>query len=105
MRREIYRMDRGQAKALFERAAVVHLATTLEGGSPLLRTLHGVVVDDYLAFHGAPTGEKAETAGRPAVISCEELVAEIPSYFVDPQRACPATTYYLSAQVHGHLEP
>src|SRR5262249_4908872 len=42
--------------------------------------------------------------GRPCVLGVEEIVAQIPSYFVDPERACPATTYYLSVQVHGTLE-
>src|SRR5690606_32828375 len=30
-------------------------------------------------------------------------VALVPSYFVDPEMACPATTYYRSVQVHGML--
>ena len=37
------------------------------------------------------------------VIGEAEVIASIPSYFVDPERACPATTYYLSAQAHGTL--
>jgi ribosomal protein S18 acetylase RimI-like enzyme len=42
--------------------------------------------------------------GRLAVISAEETIASIPSYFIDPERACPATTYYVSAQGHGPIE-
>src|SRR5262249_37758769 len=34
----------------------------------------------------------------------EEVIASIPSYFIDPERACPATTIYRSAQVHGRIE-
>ncbi len=105
MRREIYRMDRQEAVTLLERAPVIHIASTTPDGAPMLRTVHGVVVDGAVAFHGAPAGEKTETLGQDAVISAEEMVAQIPSYFVDPERACPATTYYLSAQVHGRLEP
>lgn len=86
------------------RAPVVHLAMTSASGEPILRTMHGVVVDDAVCFHAAPAGEKMEALGRPAVISAEEIVAEIPSYFVDPERACPATTYYESVQVHGTIE-
>ena len=93
------------ALGVLERAPVVQLATTTADGRPILRTLHGVVVDGAIAFHGAPAGEKMEGMGRPCVVSADEIVAEIPSYFVDPERACPATTYYLSAQVHGTLEP
>jgi ribosomal protein S18 acetylase RimI-like enzyme len=37
-------------------------------------------------------------------VSAEEIIAPIPSFFIDPERACPATTYYLSVQAHGRLE-
>jgi ribosomal protein S18 acetylase RimI-like enzyme/nitroimidazol reductase NimA-like FMN-containing flavoprotein (pyridoxamine 5'-phosphate oxidase superfamily) len=99
-----FRMARAEALALLESAPVIHLASTTAEGAPLIRTLHGVVVGDALCFHAAPVGEKAESVGRPVVISCEELVASIPSYFVDPERACPATTLYRSVQLHGVLE-
>jgi nitroimidazol reductase NimA-like FMN-containing flavoprotein (pyridoxamine 5'-phosphate oxidase superfamily)/ribosomal protein S18 acetylase RimI-like enzyme len=105
MRKEIYRMSRDEALALLARAPVVHLATTNGAGEPILRTVHAVVSGGALAFHGAPAGEKLEALGRAAVLSAEEVVAPIPSYFVDPERACPATTFYRSAQVHGVLEP
>ena len=97
-------MDAAEALALLGRAPAVHLATTTPDGLPLARTVHGVVVRDALAFHGAPAGEKVASVGRPAVVWAEEVVASIPSYFVDPERACPATTYYRSVQVHGPIE-
>src|SRR5688572_12804156 len=103
MRREIYRMDRERAVALFARAPVMHVAGSSADGEPILRTVHGVVVGGALYFHGAPAGEKMELFGRKVVVSAEEIVAEIPSYFIDPQRACPATTYYLSAIAHAVL--
>jgi nitroimidazol reductase NimA-like FMN-containing flavoprotein (pyridoxamine 5'-phosphate oxidase superfamily)/ribosomal protein S18 acetylase RimI-like enzyme len=104
MRKEIFRMDRPAALAFLERAPVVHLASTGDDGAPVFRTVHGVVVDGALAFHGAPAGEKTEAIGREAVACAEEIVAGIPSYFIDPERACPATTFYRSVQVHGRIE-
>ncbi len=104
MRKEIYRMADEQAVALLARARTVHLAATDGEGAPILRALHAVVVDGALAFHGAPAGEKVEAIGRPAVVGAEEIVADVPSWFIDPERACPATTYYRSAQAHGPLE-
>jgi nitroimidazol reductase NimA-like FMN-containing flavoprotein (pyridoxamine 5'-phosphate oxidase superfamily)/predicted N-acetyltransferase YhbS len=98
-------MERAAALAVLERAQVVHLATTAADGRPILRTVHGVLTDGAIAFHGAPAGEKMAGLGRPCVLSAEEIITQIPSYFVDPDRACPATTYYLSVQVHGTLEP
>ena len=104
----MYRGSDDEARAIFARSRVMHLATTDLRGDPVLRTVHGVLVVDgretTIAFHGAPVGEKMEGIGRKAVLSAEEIVASIPSFFVDPERACPATTYYLSAQAHGTLE-
>lgn len=105
MRKEaFFRMERADAEALLARVPVVHFASTTPEGEPVLRAVHGVVVDGWLAFHGSPVGEKALSVGRTAVLSAEETVASIPSYFVDPELACPATTLYRSAQVHGTLE-
>lgn len=104
MRRAVYRSSTEEGRALLERAPVVHLATTDEDGRPILRAVHGVVEGELLAFHAAPAGEKTRGLGRPAVIAAHEVVAEIPSWFFDAERACPATTYYVSAQAHGVLE-
>jgi len=104
MRKEIFRMSRPGAVALLARAPFVHVATTGARGEPMLRALNAALVDDCVVFHGAPAGEKMEAVGREAVVSAEEVVASIPSYFVDPERACPATTLYRSVQVHGTLD-
>lgn len=91
------------ALALFDRAEVAHLASTDTNGRPVLRSLHVVREGSSLYFHAAPVGEKTEAIGRPAVLSCEEDVARVPSTFLDPERACPATTLYRSAQAEGTL--
>lgn len=104
MRRAIFRADQAVAVALFRAAEVVQLASVRADGWPVLRTVHGVVVDGALAWHGAPKGEKSELTGQPGIVSCERIVANIPSHFVDPERACPATTYYESAQAAGRIE-
>jgi ribosomal protein S18 acetylase RimI-like enzyme len=105
MRLDLYQSSRQLAFSLLRRAPVVHSATTTPDGAPLLRALHPIVLDDLIAFHSAPEGEKVLALGRPAVISAEEIIAPIPSTFRDPWRACPATTFYLSAQVSGVLRP
>ena len=105
MRKEsFFRMSRPDAVAFLERARVVHVATTNAAGDPIFRALDVAVLGDRLVFHGAPAGEKMDALGRMAVLSAEEVVASIPSYFIDPQRACPATTLYRSVQVHGTLD-
>jgi nitroimidazol reductase NimA-like FMN-containing flavoprotein (pyridoxamine 5'-phosphate oxidase superfamily) len=104
MRLKIYQMEPAETLHLLSSAPSVRIATSLSDGTPVMRTVHGVLIDGYLAFHGSPVGEKVNAIGRPAVASAEEVIAPIPSYFIDPERACPATTYYLSVQVHAEIE-
>jgi nitroimidazol reductase NimA-like FMN-containing flavoprotein (pyridoxamine 5'-phosphate oxidase superfamily)/ribosomal protein S18 acetylase RimI-like enzyme len=104
MRREIFRMSEAEAMALLARAPVLHLASTTPDGTPVLRPLDGAVLDGAIVFHGAPVGEKVACVGRPAVVSGEELIAHLPSWFTHPTNACTASTLYRSAQAHGILE-
>lgn len=97
-------MPEDEALALTDRAETMHLASLGEGGQPVLRALHVVRVGRAFYFHGAPVGEKTETYGALAVLSAVEDVARIPSHFLDPERACPATTLYRSVQLHGRLD-
>ena len=98
-----FQMSRGQALEVFRKAQMVHLAGTDEQGQPVLRTLHGVQVGEAIAFHGGAHGEKLALLDRPVVLSAERVVAEVPSYFIDPELACPATTLFVSAQARGTL--
>jgi ribosomal protein S18 acetylase RimI-like enzyme/nitroimidazol reductase NimA-like FMN-containing flavoprotein (pyridoxamine 5'-phosphate oxidase superfamily) len=104
MRRPEFTMTRAQALAFLQEAEVLHLAFTRPDGAPVLRTLNAAVTDDWLFFHGAPMGEKAQSFGRAVVVQAEQILATIPSYFSDPEKACPATTFFRSVQVHGTLE-
>lgn len=105
MRKEsFFGSPREAAVALLARAGVVHLGMTGAGGHPVLRAMHAVVFDDAVWFHGSPVGEKAECDGRPAVVSAEELVCEVPSWFFGTEKGCPAATFYRSAQAHGRVE-
>lgn len=98
-----FAMGRDEALDCVDRAEVCHLASTTPEGRPVLRALHVVRLGETLYFHAAPVGEKCETVGRYAVVSAVEDVARVPSYFLDPERACPATTLYRSAQFEGTL--
>ncbi len=104
MRKSIYRGDERDAVAVFERAPFVHVAGTNAEGELILRTLHAVVVEDGLVFHGAVAGEKLGLEGQSVLVSAEDVVAGIPSYASDAERACPATTYYRAAQARGVLQ-
>lgn len=93
------------AQVFLAEQAVVHLASVDAAGQPVFKTVHPILDAGWLWFHSAPAGEKMSLLGRPAVISCEDLVATVPSYFFDAERACPATTYYRSVQIHGVITP
>lgn len=101
MRKVIYRGTEAEGRALLARAPAVGVAMVSDDGAPILKTFNAVVDGDVIAFHGAPAGEKMEGLERPVVVGAHETVASIPSWFLDPERACPATTYYLSVQAHG----
>ncbi len=104
MRANRFPWSREQALALLAAADTAHVALLDEGGQPLLRCVHTVVDDGALCFHTSPVGAKLRGVGRLAVASVERVLAVVPSYAFDPQRACPATTWYQSAQVRGVLE-
>ena len=97
-------MTQAQSLDFLKEAQVLHLAFTRPDGAPVLRSLNAAVTDDWLFFHGAPTGEKAQSIGRAVVVQAEQIVTTVPSYFSDPEKACPATTFFRSVQVHGTLE-
>ncbi|MHB8874828.1 MAG: pyridoxamine 5'-phosphate oxidase family protein, partial [Myxococcaceae bacterium] len=104
MRREIFRMSPAEARQFLERAPLVHLTAVLGDGRPLFRTLDTAILDDAVVFHGAAVGEKVEALGRTVVLSAEEHVAMLPSWFAGEEQACAASTLYRSVQVHGVLE-
>jgi nitroimidazol reductase NimA-like FMN-containing flavoprotein (pyridoxamine 5'-phosphate oxidase superfamily)/GNAT superfamily N-acetyltransferase len=104
MRRPEFAMTHAQALGFLKEAEVLHLAFTRPDGAPVLRSLNAAVTDDWLFLHGAPAGEKAQSIGRAVVVQAEQVLATIPSYFTDPKKACPATTFFRSVQVHGTLE-
>tara|TARA_R110002096_G_scaffold350395_2_gene543496 strand:+ start:69903 stop:70946 length:1044 start_codon:yes stop_codon:yes gene_type:complete len=103
MRKAECHWNQDEAAKLLANAETLHLASSTPEGRPVLRALHAVSVGDLIAFHGAKAGERKLCLGREAVVSAERILANIPSYFVDPERACPATTYYESAQARGRL--
>jgi GNAT superfamily N-acetyltransferase/nitroimidazol reductase NimA-like FMN-containing flavoprotein (pyridoxamine 5'-phosphate oxidase superfamily) len=104
MRRLEFAMTHAQALGFLKEAEVLHLAFTRPDGAPVLRTLNAAVTDDWLLFHGAPAGEKAQSIGRAVVVQAEQIVTTVPSYFSDPEKACPATTFFRSVQAHGIME-
>ncbi|MBX2801802.1 MAG: GNAT family N-acetyltransferase [Myxococcales bacterium] len=87
---------------LLRRAPQVRVAAVVDG-QPLLRTMHAALVGRRLVLHGTPRSTKAAWEGTPVVAAAEEVVARVPSWMRHPEKACPATTYYRSVQLDGHM--
>jgi GNAT superfamily N-acetyltransferase/nitroimidazol reductase NimA-like FMN-containing flavoprotein (pyridoxamine 5'-phosphate oxidase superfamily) len=98
------RAEPARAWELFRRAPAVRFASFTADQRPILRTLNAVELDGRLCFHAGDHGEKLGLLGRPALASYDEVVADIPSYWIHPELACPASTYYLSAIAEGTVE-
>jgi nitroimidazol reductase NimA-like FMN-containing flavoprotein (pyridoxamine 5'-phosphate oxidase superfamily)/ribosomal protein S18 acetylase RimI-like enzyme len=96
-----FQADAEWGLALFARAPCVHVAAVGDDGAPVMRTLTCVVLDGALCFHGGDHGEKLGLVDRQAVATCETIVAQVASYFVHAELACPASTYYESAHMRG----
>lgn len=98
-----FQMSESEVLSLFARQRHMRLSGATAQGEPVLRTVDHVVLDGKVYFHCGAHGEKMQLLGRPVVAGVERVVAEIPSHFLDPERACPSTTYYESAMLHGTL--
>src|SRR4051812_47364644 len=99
--KSLFQREESHAWSLFERAPCVRFACVRADGMPLARSFTAVVLDGRICFHGADAGEKLELLGRAAVASCDEIVAQVSSHWIHPELACPASTYYVSAQAEG----
>jgi ribosomal protein S18 acetylase RimI-like enzyme/nitroimidazol reductase NimA-like FMN-containing flavoprotein (pyridoxamine 5'-phosphate oxidase superfamily) len=105
MRRPRLALDAPEALAFLAEAPYVSLAWVTPEGQPGLRTVHTALLPGpTVVFHGSALGEKQSLLGRPVCLQAEEVLATIPSTFTDPERACPATTYYRSVQAEGVAE-
>ncbi|MCU0701118.1 MAG: GNAT family N-acetyltransferase [Myxococcaceae bacterium] len=103
MRRREYEAPIELAHELFRDVEAMQVAGTSADGEVLLKTVHGVVDDGWVCFHSAPAGEKTSMLGRTVVVSVEETITRLPSWFFDAERACPATTLFRGAQARGVL--
>lgn len=88
---------------LLDEQAHGFLAFVRPDGSPGLVALNFVRVGETIYFHGATEGEKVQSLEREPRVTfmVADAFSLVPSYFRDPERACPATQYYKAVVVHG----
>lgn len=106
-RREFAVDDAAAVHALLDRATHAFLAFLAPSNQPGIVAVNIVRCDDALYFHGAREGEKAAALapGVPVALMVAEPLALIPSYWLHPELACPATQFFRSVVVHGGIRP
>lgn len=102
LRRRDYGMREGDELALLAEATQAHLSL-YDSERPHLYCMNVTWFEGALWMHGAPKGQRASLAPCRAVAQVQRTWSTIPSHFVDPELACPATTYYESVQLEGTL--
>lgn len=109
MRRAEFQIDNQEQMDTFlkeQRFGV--LGTIGQDGFPRLTPILFVYIPEQEAFyfHSSRKGEKVRQleACSHAAFSVSEIHAMIPSSFLDPVYACPATTYFRSVHARGQME-
>lgn len=83
------------------------LGTSDEQGQPRVTPLNFVYSEGSFYFHGSHAGGKMEAIRKQQKVcfTVADEYALIPSYFSDPQLACPATSYFKSVTAYGIALP
>jgi len=102
-RKDYEHTDRDTMLAFLDAAPHGFLSFVRSDGSPGLVAVNFARDAETIYFHGSPEGEKMRSLEHDPRVTF--MVADgfslVPSYFRDPERACPATQYYKSVVVHG----
>ncbi|SDD32318.1 hypothetical protein SAMN02799630_02704 [Paenibacillus sp. UNCCL117] len=82
------------------------LGTQGEDGWPELTPVNFVYHEGAVYFHGSKIGQKMANLKhhKQVTFSVAQEFARIPSYFVDPKLACPATAFFKSVLIKGYGE-
>jgi nitroimidazol reductase NimA-like FMN-containing flavoprotein (pyridoxamine 5'-phosphate oxidase superfamily) len=107
MRREEFSvMDEQELEPFLQEMTFGYLSTMGEDGWPTITPLNFVYAKGSIYFHGSKIGEKMRNMKIRSKVSfaVAKEYAIIPSYFLDPHIACPATSYFKSVHFRGIAE-
>lgn len=106
-RKEFEVIDDQETEQFLHEMSFGFLGTWGEDGWPRLTPLNFVFHEGSLYFHGSRAGEKMDQIqSNPKVtFAVAKEYAIIPSYFTDPELACPATAFFKSVLIRGYAEP
>ncbi|WP_145325154.1 pyridoxamine 5'-phosphate oxidase family protein [Paenibacillus xylanexedens] len=108
MRRKEFTVDEEQEITEFlDQCSFGFLGTVSPDGQPRVTPLNFVYMDGCFYFHGSLAGEKMKQIKQDSSVSftVAEEFSLIPSYFNDPELACPATSFFKSVMAFGQAEP
>lgn len=97
MRRKEFTVDEEQEiTAFLDQCSFGFLGTVSPDGQPRVTPLNFVYMDGCFYFHGSLAGEKMKQIKQDSSVSftVAEEFSLIPSYFSDPELACPATSFF-----------
>jgi len=104
MRRDDFlREDAEFFQEVAERCQVGYLGLITEAGIARSVALNFVAVDEAIYFHGASAGEKFEILSKnpPVGFTMAWELSYIPSNWIGPEYACPATQLFKSVEIEG----
>ncbi|WP_110933868.1 pyridoxamine 5'-phosphate oxidase family protein [Paenibacillus bouchesdurhonensis] len=108
MRRKEFSMDENEQeiKSFLQEMTFGFLGTVGSDGNCRVTPLNFVYGKGYFYMHGSLAGEKMKHLKSNSNVSftVAKEYAIIPSYFTHPQLACPASAYFKSVMVRGHVE-
>ncbi|MFE5320343.1 pyridoxamine 5'-phosphate oxidase family protein [Paenibacillus sp. NPDC056579] len=105
-RNEFEVMDSEETAQFLHEMSYGFLGTVGEGGWPEITPLNFVYTGGSLYFHGSKVGQKMTNlkSDTRVTFAVAKEYAIIPSYFLDPKLACPATAYFKSVMIKGRAE-
>lgn len=107
MRRSEFDMtDEREIERFLEESSFGFLSTVRPDGRPGIVPLNFVYADGAVYFHGSRIGEKMDAIRQnpQAAFAVAKEYALIPSYFTDPDMACPASSWFKSVILSGRIE-
>jgi len=105
-RKEFAVEDREEIEAFLHEMDHGYLGTVTGDGEPRVLPLNFVWHNGCVYFHGSLAGEKMRSmaADNRVCFTVAKPYSRIPSYWSDPDLACPATVYFKSVLITGRAE-
>lgn len=107
MRRKEFKVEQQEeVEAFLQEMSFGFLGTSNAEGQPRVTPLNFVYLDGCFYFHGSHAGGKMKSLKerQQVCFTVADEYALIPSYFSDPELACPATAYFKSVTAYGTAE-